>query len=186
MNQIHAILYDLLKSIFNIISTSTPVSSMWSHFFGFPTKTLNVFPPTPLYLPRTIHFLWAHGSAVGWGTALQVGMSRVRFPVVSLEFFIYIILLSALWPWGGLSLSQKWVPGIFPEVKVDNITTFLCRLSWNPGASTSWNPQGLSRPVQELYLFTSHFLCFVIGWNISHAVSNYLIFPTYHALNVFV
>ena len=30
----------------------------------------------------------AHGSAVGWGTALQVGRSRVRFLMVSLEFFI--------------------------------------------------------------------------------------------------
>jgi len=29
----------------------------------------------------------------------------------------------------------------------DSLTTFMCRLSWNLGASTSWNPQGLSRPV---------------------------------------
>ena len=27
------------------------------------------------------------GSAVGWGTALQTGRSRVRFPMVSLDFF---------------------------------------------------------------------------------------------------
>jgi len=37
-------------------------------------------------------------------TALQVGRLRVRFPMVSLEFFIDIILLAALWPWGWLSL----------------------------------------------------------------------------------
>ena len=30
----------------------------------------------------------ARHSAVGWGTALQVGRSRVRFPMASLEFFI--------------------------------------------------------------------------------------------------
>jgi len=30
----------------------------------------------------------------------------------------------------------------------------MCRLSWNLGASTSWNPLGLSRPVMELlYLY---------------------------------
>ena len=39
--------------------------------------------------------------------------------------------------------------------RADNPTTFICRLSWNLGASTSWNPQGLSRPVMGLlYLFT--------------------------------
>ena len=54
-----------------------------------------------------------HDSAFGWGTALQASRLRVRFPMVSLEFFIYIILLAALWPWGWLNLCQKWVPGIF-------------------------------------------------------------------------
>jgi len=37
----------------------------------------------------------------------------------------------------------------------DNLTTFMWRLSWNLGASSSWNPLGLSRPVMGLlYLFT--------------------------------
>jgi len=44
------------------------------------------------------------GGAVGWGTALQTGRLRVRFTMVSLEFFIDIILSAALWPWGWLSL----------------------------------------------------------------------------------
>jgi len=39
--------------------------------------------------------------------------------------------------------------------RADNLTTFMCRLSCNLGASTSWNPQRLSkRPVIELpYLY---------------------------------
>jgi hypothetical protein len=53
----------------------------------------------------------------GWGTALQTGRSWVRFPMVSLEFFIDIILPVALWPWGRHSLQQKWVPEIFTGVK---------------------------------------------------------------------
>ena len=79
-------------------------------------------------------------SAVGWRTALQVGRSRVRFPMVSLEFFIDIILPAALWPWGRISLYQQWVPGIFPAGyrrpgrKVDNLTNFMCRLVWKNGS----------------------------------------------------
>jgi hypothetical protein len=34
------------------------------------------------------------------GTALQLGRSRVRFPVVSLEFFSAVILPATLCPWG--------------------------------------------------------------------------------------
>jgi len=35
-------------------------------------------------------------------------------------------------------------------------TTFMCWLSWNLGASTSWNPQGLSRPVTRIALRLSY------------------------------
>ena len=37
--------------------------------------------------------------------------------MVSLEFFSDIIFLIALWPWGRLSLQQKWVLGGFPGGK---------------------------------------------------------------------
>jgi len=37
-----------------------------------------------------------------------------------------------------------------PVRRADNLTTFMCRMSWNLGASTSWNPQDLSRPVMGL------------------------------------
>ena len=40
------------------------------------------------------------GGAVGRGTALQAGKSRVLSPTVSLEFFIDKIIPVALWPWG--------------------------------------------------------------------------------------
>jgi len=45
----------------------------------------------------------------------------------------------ALWPWGRLSLQQKWVPGVFPVP-----------LSRNLGTLNSWNPLGHSRPVTRL------------------------------------
>ena len=37
-----------------------------------------------------------------------------------------------------------------PVPRADKITNFLCRLSWNLGASDSWNSQGLSRPLMGL------------------------------------
>ena len=49
------------------------------------------------------------------------------------------------------NISWRWS---LPMLKADNLTTFICQLSWNLGASTPWNPQGLSRPVMGLL-----FLC---------------------------
>jgi hypothetical protein len=41
--------------------------------------------------------------------------------------------------------------------RADNLTTFMCRLSRNLGASTSWSPKGLSRPVMGLlYLYKAY------------------------------
>ena len=41
--------------------------------------------------------------ASGWVSALQTGRSRVRFQILSLEFFIDITLPAALCPWGPLN-----------------------------------------------------------------------------------
>ena len=39
---------------------------------------------------------------------------------------------------------------VWPVRRADNLTDFMCRLSRNLRASTSWNPQGLSRTVMGL------------------------------------
>jgi hypothetical protein len=45
-----------------------------------------------------------------------------------------------------------------PVRRTGNLTIFMCRLSWNLGASTFWNPQGLSRHVMGLlYLLYTRF-----------------------------
>jgi hypothetical protein len=44
--------------------------------------------------------------------------------------------------------------------RADNLTTFMCRLSRNLGASNSWNPKGLSRPVMGLLYLAVFFMFF--------------------------
>jgi hypothetical protein len=80
----------------------TPIAgiSSFRNSLGPPTTLIEVF----LGFPEVQ--VWYGGTR--WrsvrGTALQTGRSRVRIPVVSLDFFIDIILPGALWPWGRLSL----------------------------------------------------------------------------------
>jgi len=59
----------------------------------------------------------------------------------------------------------------------DNLTTYMCRLSWNLGASTFWNPQGLSRPVMGL-LFILH----IGGCSIRNLTENTIMYtmPAYY------
>jgi hypothetical protein len=48
-----------------------------------------------------------------------------------------------------------------PVRRADNLTTFMCRLSRNLGASISWNPKGLSRPVMGLLYLLPTIIYFI-------------------------
>ena len=50
--------------------------------------------------------------AVGWGTALQARMPRVRFPIGSLGFFINLILPALLRPWVRVSEYHEYLLGV--------------------------------------------------------------------------
>jgi hypothetical protein len=60
------------------------------------------FTPWPLYTGKINPTNTKIGTVV-WITALHAGRSRVRFPMVSLKFFIDIILPVSLRSWGWLS-----------------------------------------------------------------------------------
>jgi hypothetical protein len=105
----------------------------------------------------------ARGNAVGWGTALQVGRSQVRFSMVSLEFFIDIILRPYYGPGVDLASYRNQYQEYFLGVKggrcvwLTTLPPSCADCLVNLGASYCWNPQGLSRPVMGLlYLFYIH------------------------------
>jgi len=99
---------------------------------------------------------------ISWGVlatlppSSAVGQERV-------ELYLY----SRYGPYG---LYRASVPVQGCTFFTGDLTTFMCRLSWNLAASTSGNPQGLSRSVQGLlYLipFTGALLPCVLPLNLS-------------------
>ena len=61
---------------------------------------------TGIEINKQNHY-WDYIQYISYTAVLQIGRPLVRFQMVSLEFFIDIILPIALWPWGRLSLEQK-------------------------------------------------------------------------------
>jgi hypothetical protein len=59
-------------------------------------------------------------------------------------------------PSGGTMALSCYSPAGYrwPVRRAGNLTIRMCRLSGNLEASTFWNPQGLSRPVMGLLLYT--------------------------------
>jgi hypothetical protein len=56
-------------------------------------------------------------------------------------------------PWTRVKLIIQILGERRPVQRADNLITCMCRLSWNLGASTYRNPQGLSRNCFTFYLY---------------------------------
>jgi hypothetical protein len=70
------------------------------------------------------------------------------------NYCIYLFIVYSTTPSLVRISYVKWWNERRPVRRADNLTTFMCRLSWNLRASTSWKPQGLSRPVMGLLYLT--------------------------------
>jgi len=57
------------------------------------------------------------GAPGGVVVKTQTGRTRVRFPMLSLEFFSDIILPVALWPWGNLASKRNEYQVYFLGIK---------------------------------------------------------------------
>ena len=83
------------------------VRSTEGHFWLTQSSLLR---PNTSYVIRSVPYGWLWGMwCRSWlRHCVTSRKPQVRFPSVSLEYFIDRILPSALWPWGRLSLQQKW------------------------------------------------------------------------------
>jgi hypothetical protein len=89
--------------------------------------------------------------------SVQFFIQQIMF-AHNIVLMIDIILPAALWPGGWFSLNRNEYQGYFLRVKGGRCLGLKpchlkCRLSWNLGVSTFWNPQSLlPRPVFGLLL----------------------------------
>jgi hypothetical protein len=145
----------------------------WSESFPYPTleKLPNLY-VLPTYkevsLPKkwTTNFIHtyrrgARSGTVGSSNAPQARRSWVRFTNVVIGIFHWhnpsghtmaLGLTKPLTKTSTRHISLGEGGGLLrrPVHRADNHTTFMCWLSWNLGAPTCWNPEGLSRTVKGL------------------------------------
>ena len=102
----------------------------------------------------------ARGGAVGWGTALQAGRPRVRFPMGSFGFFFCGLSGCTMALVSTQSVTEMSTRVFYSRGKggryvwLTNLPPSCADFVEILGASTQRSPTGLSRPFQRyLYLF---------------------------------
>ena len=69
------------------------------------------------------------------------------------------MVLGSTRPWREMSARNVSWGVKAAAARADNLKTFMCRVSWNLRAPTSWNPQGLSSFTFTCYMLKTQLNC---------------------------
>jgi len=116
--------------------------------------------PTWYFGKFNAFYIWSTAMGGSWGSALKARRKSVWLLMVSLEFFIHIILPVTLWPWGDLASNRNGYQEYFLGIKGGQCVG----LTTLPSSCADWKSWGLklleaSEPVQTCRGDCSTFIC---------------------------
>jgi hypothetical protein len=128
--------YSLHPSQLLIISLMPHYLSTWEIKMKW---TDLLWTPTWYFGKFNAFYVWSTAMGGGWGSALQARGKRVRLLMVSLEFFIHIILPVTLWLWGNLASNRNEYQEYFLGIKAGQYVG----LTTLPSSWTDWKSGSL-------------------------------------------